>query len=513
MQHANRGGGRTFIVNQSHRNASNANDGSESKPWLTIQHAADLARPGDTILVKAGVYAPFKINTSGTPEARIIFAAHPGDEHRAIIDGSGAAVRGLIETRGQSHITIEGFRIQNAHTDGIFIEGSKSGARDIQIIGNQVDTTGNSGIYAAGLIMGQTIGVNEYRLFDVLIHSNEVTNTNTPSGQNEAITVGGGINGFVVSHNWVHHSDQYGIDAKLGAINGRIHDNLIHHIEKHAIYLDSAVRTVANIEIINNTLHNNNNGIALARESNRTPKAPNISNIEVRDNLIHDNDKYGVMLYKHIWDVGTGLFHNVKIHSNSIVKNGSDGVHLVGIGGYATKISITDNTLFGNGRDINNRIGATEWGNTTHLDPRRLDLDDGARAQPVPALEPKLEPIPEPVEEASEKRSLELIGSDPAPHCARRQAWRARPCHQHWLDFGLHGGRRHALCSRRHRREPDLLQPERYRRDERRRALLVGGLERRRVELRLRGRERLLCGRSPLRGDLVGRAARRRACL
>jgi hypothetical protein len=288
-----------------------------------------------------------------------VFAARPGDEHKVIIDGTGTKVRGLIEARGESHITISGFRLQNAPTDGIFIEGSVEGDRDIVISNNVVDTTGNAGIYVAGLIMGQTIGIDEYRLFDVVIEENEVTNTNFPDGGNEAISLGGGVDGFVIRNNWVHNSEQYGIDAKIGAINGEIHGNRIHDIEKHGIYLDSNSRTVANIKVFDNVVYDNNNGIVLARESKREPRAPNMYNIDIYDNHVYDNEKYGIMAYKHFEDNETGRFDDIRIFSNTIEGNGIHGVHLRGIEGFATNFVVAANRFARNGKDLINDIGAT----------------------------------------------------------------------------------------------------------------------------------------------------------
>ena len=370
-----------YYVDQSHRAASDSNAGSESSPWLTIQHAADQARPGDTIYVKAGTYDPFEIVSSGTEGNHIVFSAYPGDEFEAIIDGTGENVRGLIEARGQSHLTITGFRLQNAPIDGIFVEGSAQGAGDILISGNQVDTTGNSGIYAAGLIMGRTIGVNEYRLFDIIIENNEVTNTNYPNGGNEAISVGGGLDGFIIRNNWVHDSEQYGIDAKFGAINGEIYGNLIHDIEKHGIYLDTNSRTIENVKIYNNTIYNSNNGIVLARESARDPAVPNMQNIDIYDNLIYNNTKYGIMAYKHIRDNGTGLFDDVVINSNTVYGNGRDGIHLVGIEDFATNFVVSNNAVFANGdSNILNRIGAAEFGNNVSSNYLAISAEDGADA-------------------------------------------------------------------------------------------------------------------------------------
>lgn len=54
-------------------------DGSSERPFRTIQAAADAARPGTTIRVRAGVYREMvRPRISGTPEAYIRFEAEPG---------------------------------------------------------------------------------------------------------------------------------------------------------------------------------------------------------------------------------------------------------------------------------------------------------------------------------------------------------------------------------------------------------------------------------------------------
>ena len=59
-----------------------ANQGTKSAPWRTIQHAADLAQPGDTITVHAGTYRQ-RINPprGGTSDAkRIVYQAAKGEQ-------------------------------------------------------------------------------------------------------------------------------------------------------------------------------------------------------------------------------------------------------------------------------------------------------------------------------------------------------------------------------------------------------------------------------------------------
>jgi hypothetical protein len=60
-------------VNQSHSLASDTNPGTIDEPWLTIQHAADVAQPGDTIIVYPGSYDRVTINEGGAPGNYITF--------------------------------------------------------------------------------------------------------------------------------------------------------------------------------------------------------------------------------------------------------------------------------------------------------------------------------------------------------------------------------------------------------------------------------------------------------
>ena len=79
----------TYYVDQKHSNASDTNSGKEeNKPWLTISRAAEAVGPGDTVLVKEGVYREqITVKKSGTDYNNMItFAAYPGDE--VIVKGS-----------------------------------------------------------------------------------------------------------------------------------------------------------------------------------------------------------------------------------------------------------------------------------------------------------------------------------------------------------------------------------------------------------------------------------------
>ena len=72
------------------KSGDNTNVGSVTKPLLTIQRAADLAQPGDTITVHTGVYRE-RVNPprgGNSDDQRITYQAAPG--YKVVITGSEA---------------------------------------------------------------------------------------------------------------------------------------------------------------------------------------------------------------------------------------------------------------------------------------------------------------------------------------------------------------------------------------------------------------------------------------
>jgi hypothetical protein len=66
---------------------SDANPGSKAKPFQTIQHAADVAQPGDTVFLRRGTYREAVVPlTSGSPGAPIVFRAYKRET--VTIDGA-----------------------------------------------------------------------------------------------------------------------------------------------------------------------------------------------------------------------------------------------------------------------------------------------------------------------------------------------------------------------------------------------------------------------------------------
>jgi hypothetical protein len=134
---------------------SDANDGSRSHPFATIQKAADVAKAGDTVVVRDGVYThvgaedrAVAVRCSGTAEHPITFRA----EHKwkAVLDGMNDTVKyGWWFGEDARYVTVEGFEVREFLSSGV---DSNSGAHHITIrhchihhIGN-VETTTQYGI-------------------------------------------------------------------------------------------------------------------------------------------------------------------------------------------------------------------------------------------------------------------------------------------------------------------------------------------------------------------------------
>ena len=87
---------RTFYVAS---DGNDANPGTQTAPFRTIQHAADLAQPGDVITVDAGVYRErVSPPRGGTSEAkRIVYQAAPG---QAVVITGANEIKHWVRVKG-----------------------------------------------------------------------------------------------------------------------------------------------------------------------------------------------------------------------------------------------------------------------------------------------------------------------------------------------------------------------------------------------------------------------------
>ena len=108
-------------------NGSNSNNGSSAAPFKTIQKAADIVNPGDTVIIRDGIYTGnsedvVELKRSGTASQWITFKAE--NLWGAVLDGQNFTTEvGFDMEPGVGYIRIEGLQVQNMIWNGMALGG------------------------------------------------------------------------------------------------------------------------------------------------------------------------------------------------------------------------------------------------------------------------------------------------------------------------------------------------------------------------------------------------------
>lgn len=146
----------------------NGNTGTAEAPFRTVQRAADMVNPGDTVVVADGVYtaaggAAFVVNVHrGGSEAGGWVTFRSENPWAATIDASGAEHRGFNISTGTSYVRIEGFEIRDAPKEAIKLHGMSA---HVEIVSNNIHG-------ARGAAAISIHGTGDARSSDVLIDGN-----------------------------------------------------------------------------------------------------------------------------------------------------------------------------------------------------------------------------------------------------------------------------------------------------------------------------------------------------
>ncbi len=339
--------------------------GAFGSPFRTPGAACAAARPGDTVYLRPGVYAPFEIPVSGTEENPITVRTLPGEEHQAVIEGDlllhrtyggpgipeDEATRDGIYIRSQDYLHIRDLAIRNIWRCGIFVRGDEGEQHGHHVLANNLITmTGSSAIYVGGNNSSTIIPRDEPRLArvtDVVMEYNDLSKTNVitdyndnpnnpqgePGGVAEAISVAANAANIITRYNDVHDTRQYGIDYKAGVRGGEIYGNRVWNVERYGIYLDTGRRFVEDVAIYNNHVWNCDLGIVLAREAGNkdidydvftAQEGPEdflqtLSNIDVYNNLVWDTNLAGIYCQRHPKKDGPdGVIRDIRIRFNTV---------------------------------------------------------------------------------------------------------------------------------------------------------------------------------------------------
>jgi len=298
--------------------------GTLNNPYRTIQSAADIVGPGDTVLVKAGTYTPAReyegvqITRDGLPNSRITFQNLGRD--KVIIDGRFEVDR-TLDIRGD-YITIDGFTVINSTS----MSGSSgciwiSGTRNVTIRNCHVFLDPYDGVDETRGIFMQ--GEN----YDTIIEQNHVHDIRV--GINARLG-GGNVVRPIVRWNHVHHCWAHGENSNHASgiafsnmtANGLAAHNVVHHCDDAGITTDDSSGNAVQYNIVylqDQRLSPQGNGAGIKFKPDLNAQFGNDTAIY---NIAWGNRTSG--FEANAFSVGARLFHN------TAYRNGGHGITVSG---------------------------------------------------------------------------------------------------------------------------------------------------------------------------------------
>lgn len=332
------------------KTGNNGNSGtSHATAFLSIQTALNVASPGSTIYVDAGIYKErLWWPSSGTPGSRIRLTNYNGAA--VTLDGGNGGTNttqnAMIAVGDRSHIEISNLRIRNNYRSdaiGIHITGAGTDIRIIDCTIFLIGWTTNAaaipgpGNNANPLVV---VGSSSNSINDLLISGNKIYSCIT--GYSEALAVNGNVENFVVENNSVYNNTNIGIviaghyawtgaPANVNyARNGTVRNNLTYGCVSQVaisagIYIDGA----SDIVVEKNKSYDNGVGFSVGCENANAT----VTGILLRNNWSYKNREVGLQFGA----IGAG-----SVVSNCLVSNNSFYANYT-IGCFGAEIAMSDN--------------------------------------------------------------------------------------------------------------------------------------------------------------------------
>jgi len=310
---------------------NNANSGTLSSPWKTIQYGVNQLSPGDTLNIMAGTYEEkIDIDVSGAETAYITIRNY--QDNTVVLDAINFSNDDAIIWTDNACLQIEGLHLTNNiknNATGITIQGA---AHHISLIDNKISNIRfTSDPYPVVTPSKNAVPLNIWAdapldsIHNVIIRGNEVFNNLT--GYSENITGGGNFSTFIIENNIVHDNTNIGIDitGNYGVCatseydqgrHGIIRNNIVYNCNANystaaGIYIDGG----KDIIVENNISHHNGYGGEIGCEENGTTSA-----ITFRNNIFYKNNYAGMAIGG--YDEGTtGIVLDARVYGNTFYKN------------------------------------------------------------------------------------------------------------------------------------------------------------------------------------------------
>ncbi|MCC6927589.1 MAG: right-handed parallel beta-helix repeat-containing protein [Gemmatimonadaceae bacterium] len=319
-------------------NGSDANPGTATLPFRTVQKGVNRAAASDTVVVQAGTYA---LTTGvliqkkfGTPAAPFVLR---GNGAAILRDPTGKSLlwSGLVNVKNSTNVVVTGLTLQNSGFFGVMIQS----ANRVTVQGVTSTTSGASALYALSS-------------YNIKVYNNDFSNFCYLGAYGRGITCQEGISivsvdTFDVAENLVHDARQTGssvqpgggegIDVKEASKHGYVRYNKVWNLVQLGIYIDAWDKTLEDVEVAGNRVWNTAAGITIASEEGGT-----VRNVRVHDNLVYRNGYDGIEISGY---GKNGLRENIAIYGNTTSYNGYTAnkppyCKLWGCGDYGTGIRV-----------------------------------------------------------------------------------------------------------------------------------------------------------------------------
>lgn len=316
---------------------NDANAGTLSAPFRTINKASSVAQPGDVINVRGGVYnAAVNIAAKGTASARITFRSYPGE--KAVIDGTGLSSSTiLVNLYKTEYVDFTGFEVRNAP----YIAVNARNTRSTRVANNEIHHAWRNAIYyGADVMMGSVDAIVENNVAYNNVLENQAHST---SGGWAGTIVVSRTNGGTIRGNRVYNNDGEAVIALLSD-NLAVQDNELFDNFSQGVFLDNAQFTTVERNFIYSTGNTRyfrdgfpGQGIAVANEaySDSNPSS---------DNRILNNIVIGTRwgFYYGNFENGGGL-RNTTVANNTFYKTAQE---IIRITQDAHANSVVENNIF-----------------------------------------------------------------------------------------------------------------------------------------------------------------------
>ncbi|MGI8818889.1 MAG: choice-of-anchor Q domain-containing protein [Gemmatimonadales bacterium] len=339
---------------------SDTNPGSSGSPFRTLQKAAEVAGPGDTVVVRPGTYTGgsrmVSLSRSGEPGNPITFLS----ERRwgAILDGRDQSLVAWYFDAGVGHIRVEGFEIRDLREHGFDFYGG--GVHDITIVRNHVHHVGRNC-------------------------------TDTSNGRTGA-SIGAGASRVTFDGNVWHHIGRFA-PGEQGCTPKTEH----YKNHDHGIYVENADR----VTIKNNVFYGFGRGWPIHRYSSRDAKTRGLS--------IVNNTFVGQNTYREGQIILASPTEGLKIENN--VFHGPNRAALYFENLRFPGASVRHNMVYGGVIKVGRPRGVTFSRNWERTDPRLRELPDFRLRYDSPAIDAGL-PLAEVTEDADGVRRPRGSGYD-----------------------------------------------------------------------------------------------------